>query len=530
MPSKTKRVIAGRYELDDQLGRGAMGTVWRAKDRVLKRSVAIKEVEFPPAIPEEEREILEARVMREARAAARLAHPGAVTVFDVVEEDSRPWIVMEYIDAPTLDALVARDGPLSPERAALVGLELLAVLEAAHDEGIVHRDVKPGNVMCLPDGRAKLSDFGIASLQDDPKITSTGLVLGSPSFMAPEQAQSDRPGPSVDLWALGATLYYAVEGRAPFDKGQAIPTLTAVVDEDPPRPGKAGPLRDVIMSLLEKDPAARPDPGETRAALEAIANDEKFSTRAGTTPQNRPQGATKAYTRAAPAAPPAVATDEQPGGVRRPPPSDPSWNRWALALVAVVALLLALFLIPPLFDSGDEGNPTRSGQEDRSGEGAGAGAPDDVEPAEAPEGWTTYTEPETGWSIAYPAGWSATEGSIDDDSIDLSDPATGSYLRIDWNDEPGDDVMESLSAQEQDFAAEHSGYEQVQLTETEFQGFEAGLWEYTYFDGVDLHAYNLQFVTDNGYGFALNFQTHEDEWEESQDLWEQFQATFTPPQ
>ncbi|MDQ4125347.1 MAG: serine/threonine protein kinase, partial [Actinomycetota bacterium] len=263
-----ERLVGARYRLEEPIGHGGMGTVWRATDRLLQRAVAVKEVQLPPTVPEAERAVTRSRVLREARAAARISHPGAVIVYDVIEEDQSPYIVMELVEAPTLEDVVRRDGPLDEQRAARIALEVLGALEAAHAQDIVHRDVKPANVMLPESGHAKLADFGIASVKGDPRLTATGLVLGSPSYMAPEQASEDVTGPASDLWSLGATLYYAVEGEPPFDRGQAIPTLTAVVGEDFRPLRKARALREPIGALLAKDPAQRPSPVVLRRMLE----------------------------------------------------------------------------------------------------------------------------------------------------------------------------------------------------------------------------------------------------------------------
>ena len=244
-----------------------MGVVWRAHDSVLGREVAVKEVVFPPTMPDDERRSAQARVMREARAAARLNHPGVVTLYDVVQDHGGTFIVMELVNAPTLADLVRVEGPLPADRVAKIGGQVASALEAAHRAGIVHRDVKPGNVMVPQSGRAKLADFGVASLQGDPQLTSTGLVIGSPAYMAPEQARGEESGPPVDFWALGATMFYAVEGEPPFDRATSIATLGAVVNEEPRAPRLAGPLTPLLMALLAKDPQARPSGPELRAEL-----------------------------------------------------------------------------------------------------------------------------------------------------------------------------------------------------------------------------------------------------------------------
>jgi hypothetical protein len=268
----TERLIADRYTLQRTLGRGGMGVVWRARDNLLDRDVAVKEVQLPPSLSAEEREALRARVLREARAAARLNHPNVVTLYDVVPEEGRTFIVMELVEAPTLAEVVRERGALPPAEVAAIGLQLLDALRAAHRVGIVHRDVKPGNVMVPPDeGRAKLADFGIASLAGDPRLTSTGLVLGSPAYMAPEQANGQLSGPPVDLWALGATMYFAVEGEPPFERGGAVPTLTAVVNDPPRQMRRAGPLEAVVLGLLAKAPVERPSADQLRPQLERIA-------------------------------------------------------------------------------------------------------------------------------------------------------------------------------------------------------------------------------------------------------------------
>ena len=306
------RLVADRYALRARLGRGGMGVVWRAHDAVLGREVAIKEVVFPPAMPEEERRPAQARVMREARAAARLNHPGAVTLYDVVQDHGATFIVMELVDAPTLADLVRDRGPLPVERVAEIGAQVASALEAAHQAGIVHRDVKPGNVMVGERGTAKLADFGIASLQGDPQLTSTGLVIGSPAYMAPEQARGEESGPPVDFWALGATMFYAVEGEPPFDRGTSIATLAAVVNDPPRHPRLAGPLAPLLSALLSKDPDARPSGPQLRAELGRLARRPPPPTEV--LPANGPGRTVQLPPDAPPAGP--VDNPEQP-----PPPS-----------------------------------------------------------------------------------------------------------------------------------------------------------------------------------------------------------------
>ncbi|MFE7616817.1 protein kinase [Streptomyces sp. NPDC057496] len=266
------RLLAGRYRLGEVLGRGGMGTVWRADDETLGRTVAVKELRFPSAIDEDEKRRLITRTLREAKAIARIRNNSAVTVYDVVDEDDRPWIVMELIEGKSLAEAIREDGVLTPKRAAEVGLAILDVLRSAHREGILHRDVKPSNVLIAEDGRVVLTDFGIAQVEGDPSVTSTGMLVGAPSYISPERARGHKPGPPADLWSLGGLLYASVEGSPPYDKGSAIATLTAVMTEPLDPPKNAGPLKDVIYGLLAKDPEQRLDDAGARTLLNDVVH------------------------------------------------------------------------------------------------------------------------------------------------------------------------------------------------------------------------------------------------------------------
>ncbi len=249
------RLISGRYRLQEPIGRGAMGIVWRGRDELLDRDVAVKEVRAAA-----DNDGIYQRTLREAKAAARLNHPGVVTVFDVVEEDGSPWIVMELVHARSLDRVIAEDGPLRPPQAARLGEQLLGALECAHAAGVLHRDVKPGNVLVAADSTVKLTDFGIATFPGDPALTQVGMVYGTPGYTAPERVRGEPATPASDLWSLGATLYTAVEGRGPFSRpGGSVAVFAAVAHELPPRAPSAGPLGPVIDALLRAGPAQRPD-------------------------------------------------------------------------------------------------------------------------------------------------------------------------------------------------------------------------------------------------------------------------------
>ncbi|MEV4630956.1 protein kinase [Micromonospora sp. NPDC049523] len=257
MSEAPPQLIADRYRLVEPLGQGGMGRVWRARDEVLHRDVAIKELVPPPGLTTDERREMRERSLREARAIARLNNINVVRVFDVLRTDADPWIVMEYVRSRSLQDALAADGPVSPGRAAEIGLGVLGALKAAHKAGVMHRDIKPGNVLLGEDGRVVLTDFGLATVPGDPNVTRTGLVLGSPAYIAPERARDGTAGPEADLWSLGATLYAAVEGQSPYARSSAIATLAALATEPPPPAKRAGPLKAVLNGLLRKDPAQR---------------------------------------------------------------------------------------------------------------------------------------------------------------------------------------------------------------------------------------------------------------------------------
>ncbi|MDG5803184.1 serine/threonine-protein kinase [Streptomyces ossamyceticus] len=266
------RLIAGRYRLLAKLGHGGMGTVWRAKDETVDREVAVKEPRVPDHLPERERSNAHERMRREARAAARLDHPAVVNVHDVAVVDDRPWIVMELVRGRSLgDAL--QEGTLGVRDAARIGLEVLGALEAAHAAGILHRDVKPDNVLLGRHDRVVLTDFGIAQIEGETNLTDTGGFVGSPEYIAPERVLGQRPGPASDLWSLGVVLYAATEGVSPFRRSNTPATLQSVLNAAPAAPASAtGPLAEAINGLLQKDPARRPNAARVRELLEAAAN------------------------------------------------------------------------------------------------------------------------------------------------------------------------------------------------------------------------------------------------------------------
>jgi serine/threonine protein kinase len=266
------RVIANRYALKTVLGPSELGTVWHAQDTLLGREVVVREIVFPPWLAGPERRATQASVLGQAGAVARLTHPGVVTVFDVVADDHGIFIVTELVQAPSLADLVRAEGPLPPLQVAEISAEVASVLEVAHSAGIVHRNVKPANVMVRKDGGVRLAGFGVTPLQGVPQLAAAALALGSPAYMAPEQARGRPSGPAADVWALGATIFFAVEGAPPFDKGTLVRTLVAVVKEDPRPTRRSGPLEALLPALLAKNPEDRLSASKVRIWLRWLGN------------------------------------------------------------------------------------------------------------------------------------------------------------------------------------------------------------------------------------------------------------------
>ncbi|HEY6492377.1 MAG TPA: protein kinase [Trebonia sp.] len=327
------RLIGGRYRLVAAIGQGSMGRVWQGRDELLDRDVALKEILFPPDLSAAERDELQQRQLREARSAARLSHPAVATVFDVIDELGRPWIVMEFVRGRSLDRVLRERGPLPPEFVTRIGRDVLAALSAAHAAGILHRDVKPSNVL-LTGGGAVLTDFGVAAIDGDPSLTRGGMVMGTPAYSAPERIHGRPAAAAADLWSLGLTLYAAAEGQGAYDNcGSITSTIAAIATQDPAPPRNAGPNTTVIMALLSRDPAARPT---AEAAMRMLA-EAAAALQAGATVPRPAAGAT---------APPAQALSsslDQAGalGGRPEVPGEPS----------------AAQAGPQAGNSGDSGNP-----------------------------------------------------------------------------------------------------------------------------------------------------------------------------
>jgi hypothetical protein len=529
-PNDARRRVADRYELGSELGRGGMGVVWRATDTLLAREVAVKEVDLPRGLDADQRTAMRARVSREARAAARLSHPGVVTVYDIAQEDGRDYIVMELVAAPTLDDVVRSHGPLTPERAATIGLGLLATLEAAHRAGIVHRDLKPKNVMVREDGTTKLTDFGIASVQGDPRLTATGLVVGSPAYMAPEQVEGAAVGPAADLWALGATLWFAVEGEPPFGGGE-FQTLNAIVSGAPRRPRRLGPLAPALERLLTKDPARRPTPEELRPLLQRVAGGAGH--RRGDTPpgpgraRRRDRGGGTAVL----AAPPRLASPPRSRRWGRralppvppvPAPGEPVLPRRPRRRGAVAGIVLAV-LVAGLAAAA----VAWLGPRDRGSAGAARSQSSaEAQRPAVPADWRTYQDPAGNYRLEHPPGWNPVDRGA---FTDFVEPGGSRFFRV----QPTTDGLEPLPAQqslERSFMARHVGddYRRVRLGSTTFKELPAAEWEFTFLaDGRPTHGYDLTFNA-GGRRHAILFQAGADQWPSSEDLLRSFLAGYRP--
>lgn len=573
MAQEPRSLGDGRYELVRPIGRGGSGQVWLARDHRLERDVAIKRIPVPPHLPDEERDLVRERIRREARAAARIDHPGVAPLFDIVVDDEAIDLVMTYVEAPDLGALVRRRGPLDDAAAAVLGLQVLEVLEAAHAQGVVHRDVKPSNVLVGDDG-VTLTDFGIAALADETAMTRTGTALGSPGYVAPEQAEGRDAAPEADLWGLGTLLYHAISGRPPFDRGRPIATMHAVVHDAPDPLHGDHALAPVIGRLLAKDPSARPRVPEIRRDLERIAElrdgsahaTTRLVAAAPTRPIDDGHRAAADPTEHIDDGPApsraAVAPDAGPDATRTGPTaprrSSDGGRRGLGTLIVAAAILavaggLAWALVAPGAPNGDDGGevaapgattgptaedtapeqpsptPTSSPTSAPSPSSSPTASPsptntDEGSQGAVPDGWESY-EGAT-YTVAHPAGWTVREDT--GNRIDLVDPDTGAYLRLDWTDDPKPDPEADWERQSEAFAESHEGYEEIRIEPVDYRDYDAAMWEYEYAEGGDrFHAYNLGFVAGDR-GYALNYQTPASTWDEMRDLFEGFRSSFQP--
>jgi hypothetical protein len=509
-----QRTVAGRYRLERVLGRGAMGAVWQAEDTVLRRPVAVKEVLLPAGLSPAERAVACERTLREARSIARLAHPNVVTLFDVLDEDGRPWVVMELVPARSLAQVVREEGTLDPVKTAMLGIAVLSALEAAHAAGITHRDVKPGNILIADDGRTKLTDFGIARSVEDSALTSTGLLLGSPSYIAPEVVRGNPAGPPADLFGLGATLYAAVEGRPPFRGEDPIATLNAVASAAPEPYRLAGPLVPTLEGLLHKDPAARLTARAARQMLQDVVRDTDTAVYVPPGPQGPPQQS--GWAQAGPPTGPPTFGGPPPGmpqpgmpqgpppygppmrvGVVTPPPGPPTGypggpqyggyqpqrqggrgsGKTAAALVIVgvlcVALVLGGVVLMKNVFGGDSGRDKAGATPTSSGQPTGP-----TGPAEVPAGYTSYDGPSGEYTVGIPEGWTPRRAS--GTVIEVRNPEDASqFIRL-LSSGAGTDPLAELTSEEPGFKSRYPTYQKINLATTQYRGYQAADWEFTF--------------------------------------------------
>ena len=553
------RMVDDRYLLVEALEEGGMGILWRAEDLISERFVTVKELRFPDPLDHMQRRALAARVRREARAMAAVEHPGLARIVDVVDDGDRPWVVTELIEAPTLGELVQRDGPLEPERAALLGIRLLDVLEAATDQDMVHRFLQPSKVFVGPGGDVRLADFGIASLIGDPAVARDG-ALGGVSYMSPEQAGSAE----ADIWSLGAVLYYAVEGVPPFPGRDSASILEAVAS-DPPRPTeRAGVLARTLELTLQKDPSERPSADELRTLLEVAAgplaqqakaeadedapdtivwgepqaeperpmmvdlhlvtDDDEASTAAANgqahaeepaeeqppPPPPEPLPPNEALARMFspdPGSPPVVFTSVEEHREPAPPwPVPRRRSMWTVAICgAVVAVLLGILFT--------------NGRQIFTDEGRDARVLSSVD-------WVTYTDPDTGFTIEHPDDWNVSRSGA---YTDFRHPDSAAALRVVVQDANGRTAENGWIELERKFKIEQPSYSRIRLQARSFRGFHAAEWEFTYSkSNVQLHNLDLGVVTGNR-AFTLNFEARDSNWQIVKAFYEAFERSFRPP-
>ncbi|MEV6650386.1 serine/threonine-protein kinase [Streptomyces sp. NPDC051219] len=513
-------MLAGRYRLGESIGSGGMGKVWRAHDEVLHRTVAVKELTAGLYVAEADRVVLHARTQKEARAAARIAHPGVVTVHDVLEHDDRPWIVMEFIDGPSLADAAKQAGRIEPREAARIGLHVLGALRAAHSAGVLHRDVKPGNVLLAKDGRVLLTDFGIAAIEGDSTITRTGELVGSIDYLAPERVQGGDPGPASDLWSLGATLYTAVEERSPFRRTSPISTLQAVVHDEPPLPQHAGPLASVIIALLRKEPADRPSAAEAeRMLLDAMEGRAPKEAQAYVPTQKVPAE----YVQAG-ATPPGPAAGPPPGlpagPVTAPAPVASAGRKSRARRTAVVILVAALVgggvgLGAMKYAEGNRSSGASAG----TGSGTHGASPAKTDPDAVPAGWQRVTDPE-GFSLLVPDGW---KRRMDGDQIDYT-PDNGAHrIRIGIDESPDfeNPYMHMLNV-EKTVSTRLPGYKRIKLHPNSYRDHpNSALWEFSWTESRDhpgrRHAIDQMYYAEDGTEYAIYMSGPEEDWETTRD-------------
>lgn len=535
-------LLAGRYRLGDVLGRGGMGKVWRAHDEVLHRTVAVKELTAGLYVAESDRIVLHQRTQKEARAAARITHPGVVTVHDVVEYDNRPWIVMQYVDGPSLaDRAKESGGEIEAREAARIGLHVLGALRAAHGAGVLHRDVKPGNVLLARDGRVLLTDFGIAAIEGDSTITRTGELVGSIDYLAPERVRGGDPGPASDLWSLGATLYTAVEGRSPFRRTSPISTMQAVVTEEPPPPARAGALAPVITALLRKEPEDRPSAVETeRMLLEAMEGRVPRAAQAFVPTQQVSEEMLRGGTAVLPHPGPVA----QPGPAPSPAPAArrSRWRTRVLVIALAAVLGSGAGIAAMLYAHRTEA----AGTTDGGTTAHGSRTPGPVTPKpkpkptpspsasgtvtqDVPDGWRRVVDP-SGFSVLLPVGWKRV---VTENNIDYTPDGGVHYFRVSSDPAPDfDNSYDHMVELEKTLSQRLPEYRRIELNSNLYRDFPGSVWEFTWTEknGEARHAIDqMYFAKEAGPEYALYMTGPADDWDETRDRFNAILRSWRPP-
>ncbi|MGC4747634.1 serine/threonine-protein kinase [Micromonospora sp. DT201] len=548
-------LIAGRYRLLDLVGTGGMGRVWLARDEMLHRDVAVKEIVPPSWLAEAEREELRLRTLREARTAARLNHPNVVRIYDVVHDRENPWIVMEYVASRSVQQIISAEGPLSPQRTARIGLAVLAALRAAHAAGVLHRDVKPHNVLVADDGRVVLTDFGLATFDGgEGAMTGPGTVLGSPQFVAPERAREGVSDPRTDMWSLGATLYATVEGQSPYARSSAMATLSALATEPPDKMRRAGPLRPALTGLLQRDPWRRLTATEVEPLLRSAAADHDQPVgpaRSSAVAAVRSAGRVVVPDPIAPVGPADQVDPVDPSDAPATPTVRPTsrLRRRRQRLIALgaaaTALLVATGVTLTLVDRDNERKPP-------SGSGGGIATPRPAafacatpppppstaapvasvpRPADARyelrEGWTWHDDP-AGFRIAVPVGWAHwTEGAV----TCFREPDGARGLSVEAGPARPDPVAywQAEEARLTTGDALLTGYRKVDISAMDI--FEGGaVWECGWENaaGDQVHSFRMLANTSAERSYTVSWLTKEFDWQVNAAYLPMIRQSFTP--
>ncbi|MGP2437355.1 serine/threonine-protein kinase [Streptomyces sp. JW3] len=488
-----------------------MGRVWRAADEILDRPVAVKEMRMD-GIDAEDAPTRRERVLREARATARIDHPHVVRVYDVVEEADRLWIVMELVVGRSLEQIMAEEGPLSPRESARIGLGLVAALRQVHARGVLHRDIKPGNVLVeSAGGRVVLTDFGIAAIQDAKALTMVGMLVGSPDYMAPERVSGRPQGPPSDIWSLGATLCAALAGRSPFARGTTLATLHAVLYEEPELPPAAGPLTPLLAALLEKEPAGRPGLTDIESALRPVASPPHTPTVRVTEPTTPPLP----DEREPPPAPPPANPPHSPRSTPRSRLRPRTALLTAAAAVLTAGAVTAALLATNAGGDGGQAGATASATASDSETVEGTSRPPSLPPGARQEAGGFAWAPPDGWRRDVKTGsevhYTAPDGR--QELVAKSALARG-------------DLLETWQTSERN-AHQGEHYRKIRLARTTFRAHPAVIWEYTFtLEDVPWHARLLGFTAD-GKSYQVNTWYQPETEPDALKVYEKVKKSFT---